>query len=101
MANDIVKGRGGKNNFGTSNKTALAKDSAFVGKMVREVYVAYKQPKVKSNAELAERLDKYFNTALIIISFLPLRKCAFSRVTQSRLSGIGKKAEHTRLMRGS
>lgn len=60
MAGDIVKGRGGKNNFGTSNKTALAKDSAFVGKLVKEVYVAYKQPKVNSNAELAERLDKYF-----------------------------------------
>lgn len=60
MAGDIVKGRGGKNNFGVSNKTALAKDSALVGKLVKEVYVAYKQPKVKSNAELAERLDKYF-----------------------------------------
>ena len=45
-----------------SNKKLLAQyeDKSFIGKIVSETLVAYKQPKVKSNAELAQRLSDYF-----------------------------------------
>ena len=57
----ITKGRGGKNNF-PSSKVAVetAEDKALVSKLLTEVLVEYKQPKVQSDEELAERIDNYF-----------------------------------------
>ena len=57
----ITKGRGGKNNF-PSSKVAVetAEDKALVSKLLTEVLVEYKQPKVQSDEELAERIDDYF-----------------------------------------
>ena len=57
----ITKGRGGKNNF-PSSKMAVetAEDKALVKKLLTEVLVEYRQPKVKSDEELAERLNEYF-----------------------------------------
>lgn len=46
-----------------SNKKLLEKfeDKSFIGNIVSEVLVAYKQPRVGSNKELAERFSEYFN----------------------------------------
>ena len=57
----ITKGRGGKNNF-PSSKVAVEteEDKQLVSKLLSEVLVEYKQPKVKSDEELAERLNDYF-----------------------------------------
>ena len=57
----ITKGRGGKNNF-PSSKVAVEtpEDKALVSKLLTEVLVEYKKPKVKSDEELAERLQDYF-----------------------------------------
>lgn len=57
----ITKGRGGKNNF-PSSKVAVEteEDRQLVSKLLNEVLVEYKQPKVKSDEELAERLQDYF-----------------------------------------
>ena len=57
----ITKGRGGKNNF-PSSKMAVEtpEDKALVKKLLTEVLVEYRQPKVKSDEELAERLNEYF-----------------------------------------
>lgn len=57
----ITKGRGGKNNF-PSSKVAVetAEDKALVGKLLSEVLVEHKQPRVKSDEELAKRLNDYF-----------------------------------------
>ena len=57
----ITKGRGGKNNFPQS-KVAIetAEDRALVQKLLGEVLVEHKQEKVKSDEELAERLNDYF-----------------------------------------
>lgn len=57
----ITKGRGGKNNF-PSAKMAITseEDKALVKKLLSEVMVEYRQPKVKSDEELAQRLDDYF-----------------------------------------
>lgn len=57
----ITKGRGGKNNF-PSSKVAVetAEDRALVSQLLTEVLVEYKQPKVQSDEELAERLNDYF-----------------------------------------
>ena len=57
-------GRGGVENFG-NNRKALVKseeDRKLVQKFLNEVCVAFKQEKVKSNKELAERLTNYFET---------------------------------------
>jgi transcriptional regulator with XRE-family HTH domain len=57
-----TKGRGGKNNFPASKFTPQTnEDKALVGKLLTEVLVEYKQPKVKSDEELAERIDNYFH----------------------------------------
>ena len=57
----ITKGRGGKNNFPSSKVSVeTAEDKQLVSKLLTEVMVEYKQPKVKSDEELAERLDNYF-----------------------------------------
>ena len=57
----VTKGRGGKNNF-PSSKVAVetAEDKALVSKLLTEVLVEYKQPKVKNDEELAERINEYF-----------------------------------------
>lgn len=55
-----TRGRGGTNNFGTSNKQALHNSGGIVAKAMSEALVAYRQPKVKSDEELAERFDTYF-----------------------------------------
>ena len=57
----ITKGRGGKNNF-PSSKVAVEteEDRQLISKLLTEVLVEYKQPKVKSDEELAERLSDYF-----------------------------------------
>lgn len=59
----VLKGRGGKNNFGTSNKALVRtdEDRELVKQLLRETVVAYRQPKVNSDEELAERLNDYFN----------------------------------------
>lgn len=57
-----TKGRGGKNNFPSTKFSAETnEDKALVGKLLTEVLVEYKQPKVKSDEELAERIDNYFH----------------------------------------
>lgn len=55
------KGRGGKNNF-PSTKVAVAtdEDRQLVSKLLTEVMTEYKQPRVKSDEELAERINDYF-----------------------------------------
>ena len=55
------RGKGGKNNFPNA-KVAVAteEDRALVRKLMSEVLVEYHQPKVKSDEELAERLNDYF-----------------------------------------
>lgn len=57
----ITKGRGGKNNF-PSSKVAVEteEDKALVSKLLTEVLVEYKQPKVQNDEELAERINGYF-----------------------------------------
>ena len=57
----ITKGRGGKNNFPSSKMVVQTdEDKALVKKLLGEVLVEYRKPKVKSDEELAERLDGYF-----------------------------------------
>lgn len=59
--NKISKGRGGKNNFPNAKpKITTDEDKALVSKLLTEVLVEYHQPRVKSDEELAERLDDYF-----------------------------------------
>jgi hypothetical protein len=56
-----TRGRGGKNNFPNAKvAVATAEDRALVSKLLNEVLVEYRQPKVKSDEELAERLNDYF-----------------------------------------
>ena len=57
----ITKGRGGKNNFPASRVAVeTADDKALVSKLLTEVLVEYKQPKVQNDEELAERINEYF-----------------------------------------
>ena len=60
----VLKGRGGKNNFGTSNKALVRtdEDREIVKGLLTETLAAYQQPRVKSDEELAARLNAYFNT---------------------------------------
>ena len=62
----ITKGRGGKNNF-PSSKVAVetAEDKKLVSKLLTEVLVEHRQPKVKSDEELAERLNDYFTRCAV------------------------------------
>jgi hypothetical protein len=56
-----ARGRGGTNNFPAARpKIETEEDKALVSKLLTEVLDAYRQPKVKSDEELAERLDAYF-----------------------------------------
>ena len=59
--NKPKRGRGGTNNFPNA-KVAVTndEDKALVSKLLNEVLVEYRQPKVKSDEELAERLNDYF-----------------------------------------
>ena len=59
----VVKGRGSKNNFPNSRAGLIQtnEDRAFVSKLIGEVLVEYRQPKVKTADELTERLDDYFS----------------------------------------
>lgn len=56
-----ARGRGGKGNFPNSKVAIVTdEDKALVSKLLTEVLVEYHQPKVKSDEELAERLNDYF-----------------------------------------
>ena len=56
-----TRGRGGKGNFPNAKPVIeSAEDKALVSKLLNEVLVEYNQPKVKSDEELAERLNDYF-----------------------------------------
>ena len=56
-----TRGRGGKNNFPNAKPVIKTdEDKALVSKLLNEVLVEYHQPKVKSDEELAERLNDYF-----------------------------------------
>lgn len=56
------RGKGGKNNFPNSRAGLITtdEDRQLVSKLMNEVLVEYRQPKVKSDEELAERFDDYF-----------------------------------------
>lgn len=57
-----TKGRGGNSNFPSAKfKPETDEDRELVGKLLREAFVAYKQDKVKSDDELKERINDYFN----------------------------------------
>lgn len=59
--NKPSKGRGGKNNFPSSKVSVESEeDRRLVSKLLTEVMVEYKQERVKSDEELAERLNDYF-----------------------------------------
>lgn len=56
------KGRGGTQNFPSAKFVPKTdEDRALVGKLLREVYVAYKQEPVKSDDELIDRIAEYFD----------------------------------------
>lgn len=55
------RGRGGKHNFPAAKPPIeTEEDRALVKKLLGEVLVEHKQPRVKSDEELAERLNDYF-----------------------------------------
>lgn len=55
------RGRGGTNNFPNSKFTPETdEDRALVSKLLSEVLVEYRKTRVKSDEELAQRLDDYF-----------------------------------------
>ena len=58
-----TRGRGGNSNFPNSKAGLIQTedDRRFVAQLLSEVIVEYKQPRVKSDEELAARLDDYFN----------------------------------------
>ena len=59
--NRPARGRGGKSNFPNAKpKIESEEDKQLVSKLLNEVLVEYNQPKVKSDEELAERLNNYF-----------------------------------------
>ena len=54
-------GRGGKENFPNARKQPQTPaDKAIVSKMLNEILVEYRQPKVTSDEELMQRFDEYF-----------------------------------------
>ena len=56
-----TRGRGGKGNFPNAKVAVVTnEDKALVSKLLTEVLVEYRQPKVKSDEELAARLNDYF-----------------------------------------
>lgn len=59
--NKPKRGRGGTGNFPSAKFVPeTEEDKILVKKLLSEVMVEYKQPKVRSDDELAERLDDYF-----------------------------------------
>lgn len=59
--NKPTKGRGGKANYPSAKfSPKTEEDKALVSKLLCEVMTEYKQPRVKSDEELAQRLDDYF-----------------------------------------
>ena len=58
-----TRGRGGKGNFPNSRAGLIQteEDRQFVAGLLQEVLVEYKQPKVKSDEELQDRLNDYFS----------------------------------------
>lgn len=59
--NKPKRGRGGTENFPTAKPSVkTAEDRALVSQLLTEVMIEYRQPKVKSDEELAERLNDYF-----------------------------------------
>ena len=61
VGKQAVKGRGGKRNFpSVKAEVKTDEDRALVRKLLDEVLVEYRKPKVKSDEELAERLHDYF-----------------------------------------
>lgn len=55
------KGRGGTNNFPNSRFTPETdEDRALVSQLLNEALAEYRQPRVKSDEELAQRIDDYF-----------------------------------------
>lgn len=61
VVNKPRKGRGGTANYPSAKfAPKTAEDRALVSKLLGEVMVEYKQPRVKSDEELAQRLDDYF-----------------------------------------
>lgn len=62
VAKKPKKGRGGTQNFPSAKFVPETdEDRALVGKLLREVYTAYKQTPVKSDDELRDRINEYFN----------------------------------------
>ena len=60
--NKPAKGRGGKYNFPNARKQPKTEEEkAEVQKILAEVLTAYRQPKVKSDEELIQRLSDYFS----------------------------------------
>ena len=61
MANAQGKGRGGTKNFPSARfEPTTYEEKTALQKALDEVYDAYVQPKVKSDQELAERFNEYF-----------------------------------------
>lgn len=60
------KGRGGINNFGNNAKELVKTEEQRVvaRKLLGEALCAYRMPKVKSDEELAQRLDEYFQNCV-------------------------------------
>ncbi len=66
IANKPKHGPGGTHNFPNARVEIKTKeDKALVSKLLGEVLVEYRQPKVKSDQELIERLDDYFNRCCV------------------------------------
>ena len=59
----VIKGRGGINNFGNNVKELVKTEMQreIAKKLLSETLVAYKQPKVKSDEELTQRISDYFD----------------------------------------
>lgn len=56
-----TKGRGGSKNFPNAKFTAETdEDKKLIGKLLNETLVAYRQERVKSDDELIQRIDEYF-----------------------------------------
>ena len=61
MENKPTRGRGGKSNFPNAKpRIETDEDKALVSKLLNEVIIEARQPKVKSDEELIQRIDDYF-----------------------------------------
>lgn len=61
MTDKPTRGRGGKNNFPNAKfQPKNDEERALVSKLISEVLVEYRQPKVKNDEELKQRLNDYF-----------------------------------------